>query len=86
MATCPVHAIKLPGCPHPSPADTYRRRLAVAEQTAPSGSIAPDHLWPCGCLRNDGGAHRGACPDYRTVNPKSERRYWVPRTDPAKED
>lgn len=21
-----------------------------------------DHLWPCGCLRNDGGAHRGGCP------------------------
>jgi hypothetical protein len=47
---------------------------------------ARDHLWPCGCLRNDGGAHRGACPDYRTVNPESEHRYWVPRTDLPKED
>jgi hypothetical protein len=25
MTTCPVHAIKLPGCPHPNPADTYRQ-------------------------------------------------------------
>jgi hypothetical protein len=22
--TCPVHAVVLPGCPHPNPVDTYR--------------------------------------------------------------
>lgn len=22
------------------------------------------HLWKCGCLRNDGGAHRVGCPDH----------------------
>lgn len=22
------------------------------------------HLWRCGCLRNDGGAHRVGCPDH----------------------
>lgn len=22
------------------------------------------HLWPCGCLRNDAGAHRVGCPDH----------------------
>jgi hypothetical protein len=22
------------------------------------------HLWPCGCLRNDAGAHRAGCPDH----------------------
>lgn len=27
------------------------------------------HLWPCGCLRNDAGAHRTACPDWRTIYP-----------------
>ena len=27
----------------------------------------PLHLWPCGCLINDRGAHRGDCPDYETV-------------------
>lgn len=27
----------------------------------------PLHLWPCGCLINDRGAHRGACPDYKTI-------------------
>jgi len=24
----------------------------------------PDHLWPCGCLRNDADAHRVGCPLY----------------------
>jgi hypothetical protein len=24
----------------------------------------PAHLWPCGCLRNDAGAHRVGCPDH----------------------
>ena len=24
----------------------------------------PSHLWPCGCLRNDAGAHRVGCPDH----------------------
>ena len=23
-----------------------------------------EHLWPCGCLRNEAGAHRGGCPGY----------------------
>jgi hypothetical protein len=23
-----------------------------------------DHPWRCGCLSNDGGAHRVGCPDY----------------------
>jgi hypothetical protein len=22
------------------------------------------HLWPCGCLKNDAGAHRVGCPDH----------------------
>lgn len=26
--------------------------------------IVPDHLWSCGCLRNDAGAHRVGCPDH----------------------
>ncbi len=26
-------------------------------------------LAPCGCLRNDAGAHRGDCPDFETVYP-----------------
>jgi hypothetical protein len=26
--------------------------------------VTPAHLWPCGCLVNDGGAHRGKCPVY----------------------
>lgn len=30
-----------------------------------SGSeYTPAHLWPCGCLRNDAGAHRVGCPDH----------------------
>jgi len=24
----------------------------------------PSHLWPCGCLINDGDAHRVGCPEY----------------------
>lgn len=24
----------------------------------------PAHLWPCGCLINDAGAHRAGCPDH----------------------
>lgn len=27
----------------------------------------PAHLWPCGCLRNDRGAHHGDCPAFETV-------------------
>lgn len=27
----------------------------------------PSHLWPCGCLRNEAGAHRRSCPDYEVV-------------------
>jgi hypothetical protein len=30
----------------------------------------PAHLWPCGCLRNDAGAHRVGCPEHpKGVNP-----------------
>lgn len=24
----------------------------------------PPHLWPCGCLRNEAGAHRVGCRDF----------------------
>jgi hypothetical protein len=26
--------------------------------------VLPDHLWACGCLINDAGAHRVGCPDH----------------------
>lgn len=33
---------------------------------------------PCGCLTNDDGAHRGDCPEFRTVKDASGRAlYWV---------
>lgn len=45
------------------------------------------HLWPCGCLKNDGGAHRRSCPDYRTVEHWDGMgfvsRSWTPRTTGA---
>lgn len=28
-----------------------------------------DHLWPCGCLTNNAGAHRKSCPDWETIYP-----------------
>jgi len=32
-------------------------------------TIAPDpNYYPCGCLVNSRGAHRGDCPDYETVH------------------
>ena len=50
-------------------------RRYLADGLAPASAIdcgapgqftdpAPAHLWPCGCLRNDAGAHRVGCPDY----------------------
>lgn len=30
----------------------------------PEDDQAVSHLWPCGCLRNDGDAHRVGCPEY----------------------
>lgn len=36
--------------------------LAVDQQIAEISP--PDHLWICGCLRNQGGAHRVGCPVY----------------------
>lgn len=26
--------------------------------------VLPAHLWPCGCLINEAGAHRVGCPDH----------------------
>lgn len=26
--------------------------------------VIPAHLWPCGCLKNDAGAHRVGCADH----------------------
>lgn len=34
---------------------------------------------PCGCLTNDGGAHRGDCPDYVTRLSGDGARYWTRR-------
>lgn len=31
---------------------------------SPGPLRAPGHLWPCGRLINDAGAHRVGCPDY----------------------
>ena len=52
-------------------------------------TATPSHRWPCGCLINDGGAHRGdgsdigPCPDYRTVEDRDDDgrvvRWWVRR-------
>jgi hypothetical protein len=42
------------------------------------------HLWPCGCLINDAGAHRGDCPEYRTVEKYVDGRLvrtWVRREE-----
>jgi hypothetical protein len=49
--------------------------------------MASDHLWPCGCLRNTGGAHRAHCPDFATVVPagataRLENLSWIRRPDP----
>ena len=41
--------------------DQYRRNLAEVRS----------HLWLCGCLPNDAGAHRVGCPDHpEGVNPR----------------
>ena len=47
-------------------------------------------LWPCGCLRNDAGAHRGTCPDFATVrlveySNRLEDLTWIRRDDTSKE-
>lgn len=52
--------------------------------------MTADHLWPCGCLRNDGGAHRADCPDYQTVYPPAwsnrlEDLHWTPRSTSGQE-
>lgn len=47
--TCPVH-----GVGGTSPGDDYWE----------TGDARPSHLWPCGCLKNDAGAHRAGCPDH----------------------
>lgn len=43
----------------------------------------PAHLWPCGCLRNNGGAHRRSCPDFKTIERwdgiGQVSRSWIPR-------
>jgi hypothetical protein len=54
------------------------------------GTDTPAHLLPCGCLRNDEGAHRGdgssrgPCPDFETVEVVDKWgntvRWWRPRT------
>ena len=36
--------------------ENRERYLYVSQQ--------PSHLWPCGCLINDTGAHRVGCPDH----------------------
>jgi hypothetical protein len=30
----------------------------------PEDGGQPSHLWPCGCLKNEAGAHRVGCPDH----------------------
>ena len=40
-------------------ASTARREEILRRFAPPQPS-----LWPCGCLRNDAGAHRVGCPDY----------------------
>ena len=57
--------------PHDKIKDAARRRMAetgepytVARRKVTEEHQTPAHLWPCGCLRNDAGAHRVSCPDH----------------------
>ncbi|WP_250029926.1 hypothetical protein [Paractinoplanes maris] len=52
------------------------------------GSTATGVL-SCGCLHNEIGAHKGACPDFETVYPENGSRdlddlSWRPRTEVAR--
>lgn len=40
-----------------------------------------DHLWPCGCIKNDAGAHRGACPVYEREWHEGGGWIWIGRND-----
>jgi hypothetical protein len=40
----------------------WSAELKAAKRAA--RSRRPSHLWPCGCLKNDAGAHRVGCPDH----------------------
>jgi hypothetical protein len=57
--------------PHELGDGDFRRVVLIREgDHAEMGSfsdavrVIPAHLWPCGCLINDAGAHRVGCPDH----------------------
>jgi len=69
-----------------------QRQVAKSVETMASlpwgvrARLTPAHLQPCGCLRNDAGAHRGQCPDYETIYPdgwsgRVEELRWEPRKE-----